>query len=271
MARCSSKACKPRLIVFVFSHKDTVMMFFALIQGSCPDTASNHLLMNPSAFQIRANSAYGRWASAGMVRGREADISWRLMDARYWGKPPLLQRRRRIFLVADFRGERSGEILFKPRSMLPYPASCRKDRSSSARTHQSNLIKARGKIPIVHPIQERRMRGAAKERDRGNFLGSFGRPDDPFPTLLAGEINYFAFWYEGDEENGFIRYLTPTECERLQGLPEDWTKFGAMGEEIGTGARCKALGNSIALPCAEHIMQGIYEVLKGGEKPCRKK
>ena len=115
------------------------------------------------------------------------------------------------------------------------------------------------------------MRGAAKEKDRGNFLGSFGRPDDPFPTLLAGGINYFAFWYEGDEENGFIRYLTPTECERLQGLPEDWTKFGAMGEEISTGARCKALGNSIALPCAEHIMQGIYEVLKGGEKPCRKK
>ena len=249
---------------------------FAVWENVYGAFSSNHRMDFKSVLESFAGSeipmpASGRWASAGMVRGRETDISWRLMDARYWGKPPLLQRRRRIFLVADFRGERSGEILFKPRSMLPYPASCRKDRSSSARTHQSNLIKARGKIPIVHPIQERRMRGAAKERDRGNFLGSFGRPDDPFPTLLAGGINYFAFWYEGDEENGFIRYLTPTECERLQGLPEDWTKFGAMGEEVGTGARCKALGNSIALPCAEHIMQGIYEVLKGGEKPCRKK
>ena len=178
--------------------------------------------MSKSAFTLRPISIIiPTMTSSAMSPGTNPFPRWPSVTT---GKPPLLQRRRRIFLVADFRGKRSGEILFKPRSMLPYPASCRKNRSSSARTHQSNLIKARGKIPIVHPFQERRMRGAAKERDRGNFLGSFGRPDDPFPTLLAGGINYFVFWYEGDEENGFIRYLTPTECERLQGLPEDWTK-----------------------------------------------
>ena len=44
----------------------------------------------------------GKWAKAGMVRGKLPDIAWRLMDARYWGEPPLAQRRRRIFLVADF-------------------------------------------------------------------------------------------------------------------------------------------------------------------------
>lgn len=74
----------------------------------------------------------------------------------------------------------------------------------------------------------------------------------------------FALWYEGDEENGIMRYLTPTECERLQGLPEGWTAYGCDGQPISTGARCKALGNSIALPCAEHIMSGIADALKGG-------
>jgi DNA (cytosine-5)-methyltransferase 1 len=51
----------------------------------------------------------GRWATTGMVRTKTADIAWRVLDAQYWGVP---QRRKRIFLVADFRGQRAGEILF---------------------------------------------------------------------------------------------------------------------------------------------------------------
>lgn len=134
------------------------------------------------------------------------------------------------------------------------------------------LLKQGGKYRSSTPFKrdecEERQR---KETEEIFLVASDGQMILSLPYLHAGGINHFAFWYEGDEENGFIRYLTPTECERLQGLPEDWTKFGTMGEEISTGARCKALGNSIALPCAEHIMQGIYKVLKGGEKPCRKK
>lgn len=205
----------------------------------------------------------GRWANAGMVRGGQPDISWRLVDAQYWGRPPLSQRRKRIFLVADFTGRRAGEILFKPRDLLPYPSPCR-DCGLPASGENRILIEKTGRgLPVVHPIQDRRMRGAARHQDRANFIGSFGRPADPFPTLLAGTVNMFALWYEGDEENGIMRYLTPTECERLQGLPEGWTAYGHEGQPISTGARCKALGNSIALPCAEHIMSGIADVLKG--------
>jgi len=51
------------------------------------------------------------WQPAGAVMGDGGSLAWRLMDAQYWGVP---QRRRRIFLVADFGGGRAGEILFKP-------------------------------------------------------------------------------------------------------------------------------------------------------------
>lgn len=54
------------------------------------------------------------WATAGMVRSNECEVAWRVMDAQYWGVP---QRRKRIFLVADFRGQCAGEILFKPESV----------------------------------------------------------------------------------------------------------------------------------------------------------
>ena len=52
----------------------------------------------------------GKWASAGMVRGDGYSVAWRVCDAQYWG---VAQRRKRIFLVADFRGQRAGEILFE--------------------------------------------------------------------------------------------------------------------------------------------------------------
>ena len=56
--------------------------------------------------------------------------------------------------------------------------------------------------------------------------------------------------------------LTPLECERLMGLPENWTKYGCKNEEISDHARYRALGNSIALPCAEYVMAGIAEVMR---------
>ena len=62
------------------------------------------------------------WAHAGMVRGGRADTAWRLLDAQYWGEPALVQRRKRVFVVADFAGQRAGEVLFKPRTVLPFSA-----------------------------------------------------------------------------------------------------------------------------------------------------
>lgn len=57
----------------------------------------------------------GRWAKSGMVRGRGLDVSWRVLDARFFGVP---QRRARIFLVADFTGRGgSAEVLFKQESL----------------------------------------------------------------------------------------------------------------------------------------------------------
>jgi len=54
-------------------------------------------------------SEYG-WAISGGIMGDGFSLAWRTLDAQYWGVP---QRRRRIFLVADFGGQRAGEILFE--------------------------------------------------------------------------------------------------------------------------------------------------------------
>lgn len=56
----------------------------------------------------------GKWATAGMVRSDKCEVAWRVLDAQHWGVP---QRRKRIFLVADFGGRCAGEILFKSESL----------------------------------------------------------------------------------------------------------------------------------------------------------
>jgi DNA (cytosine-5)-methyltransferase 1 len=50
------------------------------------------------------------WANSGSILGDGFSISWRTVDAQYWGVP---QRRRRIYLVADFGGQSAPEILFE--------------------------------------------------------------------------------------------------------------------------------------------------------------
>ena len=69
---------------------------------------------------------------------------------------------------------------------------------------------------------------------------------------------------------GLARRLTPLECERLQGYPDGWTDIpdyidgkGRTRRAVDT-ARYKALGNSIALPCAEYVLQGILDQLGRG-------
>ncbi len=55
----------------------------------------------------------GRWARAGMARNGQIELAWRILDAQYFG---LAQRRKRLFVVVDFRGECAAEILFERES-----------------------------------------------------------------------------------------------------------------------------------------------------------
>ena len=68
-----------------------------------------------------------------------------------------------------------------------------------------------------------------------------GKPGQGYPAILKDYI---------------VRRLTPLECERLQGFPDNWT----AGES--DSARYKALGNSVAIPCVSYIMSGIADVLE---------
>jgi DNA (cytosine-5)-methyltransferase 1 len=60
-----------------------------------------------------------------------------------------------------------------------------------------------------------------------------------------------------------IRRLTPNECERLQGLPDDYTKLGRYGDqikEVSDTQRYKCLGNAFTVNVIEAIVLRMVEV-----------
>ena len=64
-------------------------------------------------------SPKGRWANAGSIVADGFSLAWRVLDAQFWGVP---QRRKRIYLVADFDGRSAGKILFESEGVSGYSA-----------------------------------------------------------------------------------------------------------------------------------------------------
>jgi DNA (cytosine-5)-methyltransferase 1 len=81
-----------------------------------------------------------------------------------------------------------------------------------------------------------------------------------FPTLKSGEGRGLDDQWPSVMTNMTVRRLTPRECERLQGFPDDWTMIPYRGkppEECPDGPRYKALGNSMACNCMSWIGERI--------------
>jgi DNA (cytosine-5)-methyltransferase 1 len=84
----------------------------------------------------------------------------------------------------------------------------------------------------------------------------------PSPTLVGGN--------KGGGKNELnlpcalqgmsVRRLTPRECERLQGFPDDYTAITYRGKPAAEGSRYRALGNSMAVPCMRWLGERIAMV-----------
>lgn len=60
-----------------------------------------------------------KWGNAGIIMGGHYSLAWRVLDAQFWGVP---QRRKRIYLVADFNDGSAGKILFESEGVSGYSA-----------------------------------------------------------------------------------------------------------------------------------------------------
>ena len=80
-----------------------------------------------------------KWPPSGCIMGNGWSIAWRLHDAQFWGVP---QRRKRIALVADFRGQTAPEILFERKGLSGNTEESGKEREGTSDSSQDGSAKA---------------------------------------------------------------------------------------------------------------------------------
>lgn len=86
--------------------------------------------------------------------------------------------------------------------------------------------------------------------------------DEVSLTLSTSNLQTF---FDDRSTDMIVRRLTPKECERLQGFPDDWTRIpyrGKPADECPDGPRYKAIGNSMAVP----VMRWIFERMERVEQ-----
>jgi DNA (cytosine-5)-methyltransferase 1 len=81
------------------------------------------------------------------------------------------------------------------------------------------------------------------------------KAQDDSPTLTEPHHNSLRLF-----EYGNIRRLTPVECERLQGFPDNWTKYGTKGE-ISDSQRYKMCGNAVTVDVVQAVGNKIKQIL----------
>lgn len=261
-----------------------------------------------------------RWPLAGALHGAGWSLAWRVLDAQYFGVP---QRRKRVFLACDFAGDRASQVLFEPQSMPRHSQQSQAKEqdhasavASSARAssrqcyglnsiHQtssggmfgyeaavSKTLDLKGGVPtcnqggmvILEPVY-----AASKSdfftRATPNQAGALLASDYTAPPIIGGR--YLR-----------PRRLTPLECSRLQGFPDQWCQNLAIPdpstEELGywvgiweswnrmrgvkprsarqvlkwlagpasDSALYKLWGNGVALPVVEQILGRLKTVIE---------
>lgn len=151
-------------------------------------------------------------------------VAWRLLNSRYFGVP---QSRPRVYLCCwKNNPEKALAVMFEKN--LP-------NKPGSERTAFITESTPQGMFPRVPTV------GYCLAATSGRHTGT-----DWSRTYVTCEDG--------------VRRLTPVECERLQGFPDDWTKTDGDSEDADSH-RYAAIGNAVSVPVIEWIASRISQVL----------
>ncbi|MFH2500011.1 phage N-6-adenine-methyltransferase [Morganella morganii] len=186
------------------------------------------------------------WPVAGCVIGPKRTVAWRVLNAKYLG---VAQGRPRVFVIAS-----AGEE-FSPTEVLLEYQSMQGNCSQSCETGESHTGKV-GICPEKTGITIYRIRsfGEYVESDHASTLKARDHKDST--DLIVTEDG--------------VRRLTPVECERLQGFPDNHTQISWRGKDAADcpdGPRYRAIGNSMAVPVMRWISERILAALPQEETP----
>ena len=218
----------------------------------------------------------------GSTRDNEGELqsgrprSARTITARYWK----MGSSDTYIKMADYRNDEGLRIREEDESpCLSARRHSEKDISTMPPLAISGAIRTypRGSVEDKDS-DERGKRLETREDGVSNAVTTHPLDSVVVPTQLGNSKNYGnaikdkgddAFTIRSSEPNGIvsenkIRRLTPVECERLQGFPDDWTKMGDYNGEVkpvSNTQRYKTCGNAVTVDVVYAVVQQLKEIL----------
>lgn len=180
-------------------------------------------------------------------------IEWRVLDAQHFGVP---QRRRRVFVVAIFDPATAERC---PDPLLPVSEGRRGDFAKGKKKGKD--VAGSVATSVATSSTHRQLgHGHYVEDDTASALKQRDYKDatDLIATLFTEDL-------PAAPSGLAVRRLTPLECERLQGFPDDHTRYTDTGDEQSDINRYKQCGNGVASPVARWIAKHITQLLTGDQ------
>ena len=208
-------------------------------------------------------------------------FAYRVLDAQHFG---VAQRRRRVFVVGHIGGWKApAEVLFESESLsgnIETSRQTRKDIAKCLTTGIGTRYDGESDTFVTYSIQD--VRGMDKsqngkgwnDENKSYTLDRLSTQGVAHAFKIRGGCDGGGKGYLGADESAFtlsthqdqqifhqmaVRRLTPIECERLQGFPDNYTN---IKENCPDAPRYKAMGNSMAVP----VMRWIGERINGYEQ-----
>jgi len=172
------------------------------------------------------------------------DCQWQVLNSKNHGVP---QNRERVFIIGHLRGTSRPEVFpigesttvngkIRPSEKQKRNwASCLSTRYGQRWTDESYITAQRG---------------------RYNEDGTTSQKLEPRNDGLSNTLTSV----QKDNLVNGIRKLTPLECERLQGFPDNWTKYGKDGKVISDTQRYKMCGNAVTVNVVRYIIDSLTPI-----------
>lgn len=181
-----------------------------------------------------------KFSNAGVLYGPTRNVAWRVLDAKYFGLP---QQRKRLFVVATDIEINPELILFETtndHSIL---------NKSKALYSKKEILTQEDTLPLFSTSSNLVINNKKYE--------FFREYTDCLYSAYGTKWNGNAAAYNGSlyiSENDKVRRLTPLECERLMGFPDNYTLIPGSRDTT----RFQAIGNSWAIPVIQWLGNRIY-------------
>lgn len=220
------------------AQKDRTVFFWENVEGALTDKTNAFGCFLAGLLGLEEPIVVSKWSTAGVVYGKERNIAWRVLDAKYFGVP---QQRRRIYVLGGGKDFHPENILFEKGDIVQDPYKV-----TEAKKSECTLFDEPSPADF-----------SLTAKIKGHQVEAFRSYSDCIYAAYGTKWNGNAAAFNGSlflSQNGRLRRLSPLECERLMGFPDNYTLI----EKCSDTQRYQAVGNSWAVPVIRWIAERLF-------------